>query len=87
MSKSTIEPSDGSNTYDSMVGCIILTKLKTSEVSIRFQVDSILILGANDIDLSYLDIENQIFHVEYFIRVPATCGCVNGIRKSSSYQG
>ena len=28
--------------------------------------------------------ENQILPAEYFIRVPITCGCVNGIRKSSS---
>jgi len=83
LSKSTIEPCDGSDTCNSMVGYILPTELKISEVSTLFQVDPVSLLGANGIDLSYPDIENQILPAKYFVRVPITCGCVNGIRKST----
>lgn len=84
LSKSTIEPCDGSDTCNSMAGYILPTELKISEVSTLFQVDPVSLLGANGIDLSYPDIENQILPAHYFIRVPITCGCVDGIRKSMS---
>ncbi|GLJ12874.1 hypothetical protein SUGI_0199660 [Cryptomeria japonica] len=82
--KSTIEPCDGSDTCNAMVGYNLPTDLKISEVASRFQVDPVALLGVNGIDVSYPDIENQILPAKYFVRVPVTCNCVNGLRQCSS---
>ncbi|KAH9313556.1 hypothetical protein KI387_022183, partial [Taxus chinensis] len=84
LSKSTIEPCDGADTCNAMVGYNLPTDLKIAEVASRFQVDPVALLGANGIDVSYQDIENQILPEKYFVRVPITCNCVNGIRKCKS---
>eukprot|EP01018_Ginkgo_biloba_P037254 Gb_03283 [translate_table: standard] len=84
ISKSTIEPCTVSDTCNAMVGYTLPTDLKISEVATRFQVDPVSLLGANAIDVSYPDVENQILPAKYFIKVPITCNCVNGIRQSNS---
>uniref|UniRef100_A0A0D6R722 LysM domain-containing protein n=1 Tax=Araucaria cunninghamii TaxID=56994 RepID=A0A0D6R722_ARACU len=84
LSKSTIEPCDGSDTCNSMVGYTLATDLKISEVASRFQVDPVALLGANGIDVSSPDVENQILPARYFFRVPVTCSCMGGIRKVSN---
>ncbi|XP_059065145.1 lysM domain-containing GPI-anchored protein 1 [Cryptomeria japonica] len=82
--KSTIEPCDGSDTCNAMVGYNLHTDLKISEVASRFKVDPVAPLGVNGIDVSYPDVENQILPTKYFLRVPVTCNCVNGLRQCSS---
>eukprot|EP01018_Ginkgo_biloba_P019012 Gb_21711 [translate_table: standard] len=82
--KSTIEPCSGFDTCTSMLAYHLPTDLKLSEVATRFQVDPVYLLGANAFDISYPDAENQIIPARYMLKVPITCQCVNGIRKSAS---
>ncbi|XP_059434115.1 lysM domain-containing GPI-anchored protein 1 [Corylus avellana] len=83
-SKSTIEPCTNADTCNALLGYTLYTDLKVSEVASLFQVDSISILTANAIDISYPDVENHILPAQLFVKVPITCSCVDGIRKSVS---
>ncbi|XP_062146796.1 lysM domain-containing GPI-anchored protein 1-like [Alnus glutinosa] len=83
-SKSTIEPCSNADTCNALLGYTLYTDLKVSEVASLFQVDSIAILTANAIDISYPDVENHILPAQLFLKVPITCSCVDGIRKSVS---
>ncbi|KAJ7959129.1 lysM domain-containing GPI-anchored protein 1-like [Quillaja saponaria] len=83
-SKSTIEPCTNSDSCNSLLGYTLYTELKVSEVASLFQVDPIAILTANAIDISYPDVENHILPSQLFLKIPITCSCVDGIRKSVS---
>ncbi|XP_062097624.1 lysM domain-containing GPI-anchored protein 1-like [Humulus lupulus] len=83
-SKSTIEPCSNSDSCNAMLGYTVYTELKVSEVASLFQVDPIAILTANAIDISYPDVENHILPSQLFLKIPITCSCVDGIRKSVS---
>ncbi|GMH21839.1 hypothetical protein Nepgr_023682 [Nepenthes gracilis] len=65
-----------------MVGYTLYTDLKVSEVATLFGVDPISLLTANSIDISYPDVENHILPSQLFLKIPITCSCVDGIRKS-----
>lgn len=82
--KSTIEPCSSNDTCNSMLGYTLYTDLKVSEVASLFQVDPISVLLANAIDISYPDVENHILPSKLFLKIPITCSCVDGIRKSVS---
>lgn len=84
LSKSTIEPCNGSNTCNALVAYFLPADLKVSEVATRFQVDPLSILGANGFDPLTSDSQTQILPAGSFIKVPIKCQCVNGIRKSMS---
>lgn len=83
-SKSTIEPCSNADTCNALLGYTLYTDLKVSEVASLFQVDSIAILTSNAIDISFPDVENHILPAQLFLKVPITCSCVDGIRKSVS---
>lgn len=83
-SKSTIEPCSNSDSCNSLLGYTLYTDLKVSEVASLFQIDPISLLTANAIDISYPDVENHILPSQLFLKVPITCSCVDGIRKSVS---
>lgn len=83
-SKSTIEPCSVSDTCNAMVGYSLYTDLKVSEVATLFQIDPVALLTANAIDISYPDVENHILPASLFLKIPVTCSCSNGIRKSLS---
>lgn len=83
-SKSTIEPCSNSDACNSLLGYTLYTDLKVSEVASLFQIDPISLLTANAIDISYPDVENHILPSQLFLKVPITCSCVDGIRKSVS---
>ncbi|KAH9626079.1 hypothetical protein KSS87_012414 [Heliosperma pusillum] len=83
-SKSTIEPCSNSNSCNAMVGYTLYTELKVSEVASLFEIDPIALLTANSIDISYPDVENHILPSQLFLKVPISCSCVDGIRKSVS---
>lgn len=83
-SKSTIEPCLNANNCNALLGYSLYTDLKVSELASLFQVDPIAILTANAIDISYPDVENHILPAELFLKIPITCSCVDGIRKSVS---
>lgn len=84
LSKSTIEPCNGSDTCNALVAYILPADLKVSEVATRFQVDPLSILGANGFDPLTSDSQTQILPAGLLIKVPLKCQCVNGIRKSMS---
>ncbi|KAF8023629.1 hypothetical protein BT93_F0973 [Corymbia citriodora subsp. variegata] len=83
-SKSTIEPCSNSDSCNALLGYTLYTDLKVSEVASLFQIDPISLLTANAIDISYPDVENHILPSQLFLKVPITCSCVDGIRKSVS---
>ncbi|XP_015885663.2 lysM domain-containing GPI-anchored protein 1 [Ziziphus jujuba] len=83
-SKSTIEPCSNSDSCNALLGYTVYTELKVSEVASLFQIDPIGILTANAIDISYPDVENHILPSQLFLKIPITCSCVDGIRKSVS---
>ncbi|KAJ4963068.1 hypothetical protein NE237_023007 [Protea cynaroides] len=80
--KSTIEPCSNSNSCNALVGYTLYTDLKVSEVAALFQIDPIALLTANAIDISYPDVENHILPARLFLKVPISCSCSDGIRKS-----
>ncbi|GAB4861358.1 LysM domain-containing GPI-anchored protein 1 [Ancistrocladus abbreviatus] len=80
--KSTIEPCSNTYSCDAMVGYTLYTDLKVSEVATLFGIDPVSLLTANSIDISYPDVENHILPSKLFLKVPITCSCVDGIRKS-----
>ncbi|XP_057809631.1 lysM domain-containing GPI-anchored protein 1-like [Salvia miltiorrhiza] len=83
-SKSTIEPCSNSDSCSALVGYTLYTDLKVSEVASLFSVDPIALLLANSIDISPPDVENHILPSQLFLKIPVTCACVDGIRKSSA---
>uniref|UniRef100_A0A1J3GDD4 LysM domain-containing GPI-anchored protein 2 n=1 Tax=Noccaea caerulescens TaxID=107243 RepID=A0A1J3GDD4_NOCCA len=83
-SKSTIEPCSSSDTCNSFLGYTLYTDLKVTEVASLFQVDPISVLLSNSIDISYPDVENHVLPSNLFLKIPITCSCVDGIRKSLS---
>ncbi|CAL1362255.1 unnamed protein product [Linum trigynum] len=84
MAKSTIEPCSNSDSCSALLGYTLYTDLKVSEVASLFQIDPIALLTANSIDISYPDIENRILPSQLFVKIPISCSCVDGIRKSVS---
>ncbi|OIW14495.1 hypothetical protein TanjilG_12088 [Lupinus angustifolius] len=85
-SKSTIEPCTNSDSCNALLGYTLYTDLKVSEVASLFQIDPISLLTANSIDISYPDIEHHILPSNLFLKIPISCSCVDGIRKSVSTQ-
>ena len=67
-----------------MLGYTLYTDLKVSEVAALFGIDPIALLTANAIDISYPDVENHILPSNLFLKIPISCSCVDGIRKSVS---
>ncbi|KAI4337805.1 hypothetical protein L6164_016180 [Bauhinia variegata] len=82
--KSTIEPCSNSDSCNALLGYTLYTDLKVSEVASLFQIDPIALLTANAIDISYPDVEHHILPSHLFLKIPITCSCVDGIRKSVS---
>jgi LysM repeat protein len=82
--KSTIEPCSNSDSCNALLAYTLYTDLKVSEVASLFQIDPVALLTANAIDISYPDVENHILPSQLFLKIPITCSCVDGIRKSVS---
>ncbi|KAK7373143.1 hypothetical protein VNO80_06541 [Phaseolus coccineus] len=82
--KFTIEPCSDNNSCNALLGYTLYTDLKVSEVASLFQIDPIALLTANAIDISYSDVEHRILPSKLFLKVPITCSCADGIRKSVS---
>lgn len=82
--KSTIEPCSNSDSCNALLGYTLYTDLKVSELASLFQIDPIALLTANSIDISYPDVENHILPSQLFVKIPISCSCVDGIRKSVS---
>ncbi|KAI3817243.1 hypothetical protein L1987_11032 [Smallanthus sonchifolius] len=81
-SKSTIEPCSTTDSCTALLGFTLYTDLKVSELAALFQIDPIALLSANSIDISSPDVESHILPSQLFLKIPITCSCVDGIRKS-----
>ncbi|KAH9307075.1 hypothetical protein KI387_011479, partial [Taxus chinensis] len=77
-------PCSGSAPCNALVGYILPADLKISEMATRFQVDPLALLGANGFDPSVSTAQTQVLPAKSMIKVPITCNCVDGIRKSVS---
>ncbi|GLJ09419.1 hypothetical protein SUGI_0109220 [Cryptomeria japonica] len=82
--KSTIEPCSISGPCSALVGYVLPTDLKVSELATRFQVDPFSLLGANGFDPYASGAQTQILPAKSMVKVPIKCSCVDGIRKSVS---
>ncbi|KAJ0763693.1 putative LysM domain-containing protein [Helianthus annuus] len=80
--KSTIEPCSTTDSCTSLLGYTLYTDLKVSELASLFQIDPINLLSANSIDISQPDVVSHILPSQLFLKIPITCSCVDGIRKS-----
>ncbi|KAK1564741.1 hypothetical protein Q3G72_010390 [Acer saccharum] len=87
-SRSMIEPCKTSDSCPSLLSYLVPYDSKLSEIAYRFQVNVLDILGANSINVptnTQLDsLENQIVRAKSLIKVPISCPCVDGIRRSLS---
>lgn len=81
LAKSVIEPCDASDSCPSYLSYRLPWDSKISEISFRFGVDVSHLLVANSIDSNQ---PNQILPEKSFVKVPISCSCVDGIRRSLS---
>ncbi|KAJ0492496.1 putative LysM domain-containing protein [Helianthus annuus] len=82
--KSTIEPCSTNDSCTALLGYTLYTDLKLSELANLFQTDPINILSINSIDVYQSDVVSHILPSQLFLKIPITCSCVDGIRKSVS---
>ncbi|GKV39423.1 hypothetical protein SLEP1_g47188 [Rubroshorea leprosula] len=80
--KSMIEPCSSSDSCSSLLGYILPYDSELAEISYRFRINASDLLAANSISPKTLG--DQIFHAKAFLRVPISCPCVDGIRRSLS---
>lgn len=89
LSKSTIEPCAASPTTStdpcpSLLSYSLYTDLKVAELAALFQTDPFALLAANSFDPSQPNAPNRILPSGLAVRIPTTCSCSDGIRKSVS---
>ncbi|GMP33066.1 hypothetical protein CsSME_00006550 [Camellia sinensis var. sinensis] len=83
-SKSVIEPCYSSDSCPSLLSYRLPWDSKLSEVAFIFQLNISDILGSNNIDAMVPWSSNQILPARSLVKVPTSCQCVNGIRRSVS---
>ncbi|KAJ3705942.1 hypothetical protein LUZ61_009647 [Rhynchospora tenuis] len=89
LAKSTIEPCGASpsaptDPCPSLLSYTLYTDLKVAELAALFQADPFALLAANSFDPSLPNAPNRILPAGLPVRVPTTCSCSDGIRKSVS---
>lgn len=82
--KSVIEPCSSSDSCTSLLSYILPWDSKISEIAYRFQVNITDILAANSINPSIPSLGNQILRANSVFKIPISCPCVDGIRRSVS---
>ncbi|KAJ0106370.1 hypothetical protein Patl1_19106 [Pistacia atlantica] len=83
--KSVIEPCNTSDSCPSLLSYLLPYDSKLSEIAYRFQVNVSDILAANSIDpVAVPSLTNQILPARSLVKVPISCPCVDGIRRSVS---
>ncbi|XP_050257877.1 lysM domain-containing GPI-anchored protein 1-like [Quercus robur] len=82
--KSVIEPCSSSDSCTSLLSYILPWDSKISEIASRFQVNISDILAANSINPEIPSLGNQILRANSHVKVPISCPCVDGIRRSMS---
>ncbi|KDP20115.1 hypothetical protein JCGZ_05884 [Jatropha curcas] len=82
--KSVIEPCSSSDSCLSLLSYILPFDTQIPEIAFRFKVNISDILAANSINPTAPSITNLIFHSKSFFKIPISCPCVDGIRRSLS---
>ncbi|KAL4633212.1 hypothetical protein ACB092_04G106100 [Castanea dentata] len=82
--KSVIEPCSSSDSCTSLLSYILPWDSKISEIASRFQVNISNILAANSFNPEIPSLGNQILRANSHVKVPISCPCVDGIRRSMS---
>ena len=83
--KSVIEPCSSSDSCTSLLSYILPWDSKVSEIASRFQVNISDILAANSINPAIpSSLGNQILQANSHVKIPISCPCVDGIRRSMS---
>lgn len=80
--KSTIEPCSSADSCSSLLSYILPWDSKLSEIAFRFQLNVFDVLAANSINLTIPFPGNEILKAKTLLKIPISCPCVDGIRKS-----
>lgn len=84
--KSIIEPCSSSDSCTSLLSYLLPWDSKLSEIAFRFQLNITDLLAANSINIlsAVPSPGNQILAAKTAVKVPVSCRCVDGIRRSVS---
>uniref|UniRef100_A0A5B7BY32 Putative lysM domain-containing GPI-anchored protein 1-like n=1 Tax=Davidia involucrata TaxID=16924 RepID=A0A5B7BY32_DAVIN len=82
--KSVIEPCNSSDSCTSLLSYHLPWDSKLAEIAYRFQVNISDILASNSIDPTQPSSWNLILPSKSTVKVPISCPCVDGIRRSLS---
>ncbi|KAL5199936.1 hypothetical protein ABZP36_021139 [Zizania latifolia] len=82
--KTTIEPCAGADTCTALLGYELYADMKVSEVAALFGADPKALLAANALDFESPGAANRILPAGLPLRVPTSCACADGVRKSVS---
>ncbi|CAN6214640.1 unnamed protein product [Urochloa humidicola] len=80
--KTTIEPCSGADTCPALLGYTLYADMKVSEVAALFSADPAAVLAANALDFASPGATNRILPSGTALRVPTSCSCADGVRKS-----
>ncbi|KAJ7298885.1 hypothetical protein O6H91_Y374900 [Diphasiastrum complanatum] len=84
LAKSYIESCSSADRCSAFVSYRLELGTKLSEIAELFSVDAEGILGANNYDLTLVDTEDFVIPSQKLLRIPMSCACVNGIRRTDS---
>ncbi|KAK7358288.1 hypothetical protein VNO77_00215 [Canavalia gladiata] len=82
--KSTIEPCNSSDSCPSLVSYLLPWDSKLSEIATRFHVNVSDILASNSVFPITPSCAHQIISAKSLLKIPISCSCVDGIRRSMS---
>ncbi|XP_054795325.1 lysM domain-containing GPI-anchored protein 1-like [Prosopis cineraria] len=82
--KSIIEPCVSSDSCFSLLSFVLPWDSKLSEIASRFQVNVSDILAANSVFPMSQKLADQIIRSKSIVKIPISCPCVDGIRRSMS---
>ncbi|RZB95184.1 LysM domain-containing GPI-anchored protein 1 isoform B [Glycine soja] len=82
--KSTIEPCNSSNSCPSLLSYLLPWDSKLSEIATRFNVNFFDILASNSLFPITPSSAHQILSAKSQVKIPISCSCVDGIRRSMS---
>jgi LysM repeat protein len=82
--KTTIEPCSSADTCPALLGYTLYADMKVSEVAALFGADPAAVLAANSLDFASPGAANRIVPAGLPLRVPTSCACADGVRKSVS---
>ncbi|KAL2342491.1 hypothetical protein Fmac_003776 [Flemingia macrophylla] len=82
--KSTIEPCNSSDSCPSLLSYLLPWDSKLSEIATRFHVNVSDIMASNSMFPITPSSAHQILGAKSLVKIPISCSCVDGIRRSMS---